>query len=57
VQALTGSLLTDPDGGAEPHRIRCRPDPRKVDAVTKRRVPAHKIPKHRYSLAMGDTVI
>lgn len=47
VTSLTGTIL-NPDGECEAWRIRCRPDPKKVDPVTKRIVPAHKIPKHRY---------
>lgn len=48
VTAFTGSPLTEPDNGIDPHRLRCRPNPKKVDPVTKRAVPAQKLPKNRY---------
>jgi hypothetical protein len=48
VTAFAGAPLTNPDNSIDPHRVRCRPNPKKVDRVTNRPVPAHKIPKHRY---------
>lgn len=48
VTSFNGAPLTNPDNSIDPHRVRCRPNPKKVDRVTNRPVPAHKIPKHRY---------
>ena len=31
------------------HTVRCRPDPKKTDPVTGRRIPPEALPKHRYA--------